>query len=143
MGFISNAGERMTKKWMLLLLLLMPLAAVADELRPATQAEIQLLRKGMKNKVYDANNAVFRNVTIGGGGYATNMCGQVSVRSRDGNYESFLTFLAIHVITNPKEPSVVVLIVREHYSDEVSLRQLATCEKEGRLDPKRADDDEW
>ena len=65
---------------MLLLALLMPLAAAADDLRPATQAEIELLRKGMKNKVHDAGDEVFRNVKLGGSGYATTMCGQVSVR---------------------------------------------------------------
>lgn len=133
----------MTKKWVLLLALLMPLAAAADELRPATQAEIELLRKGMKNKVYDSGNAVFRNVKLGGGGYATTMCGQVSVRSSDGNYESFRTFLAVHAITDPKEPSVIVISIREFHSEKVSLFQLDTCEKEGRLDPKRANDDDF
>lgn len=133
----------MTKKWMLLLALLMPLAAAADDLRPATQAEIELLRKGMKNKVHDAGNAVFRNVKLGGGGYATTMCGQVSVRSSDGKYESFRTFLGAHAISDPNNPYVVVVSVREFYSEEVSLFELELCEKQGRLEPKRADDDDF
>lgn len=133
----------MTKKWVLLLALLTPLASAADKLRPATQAEIQLLRQGMKNHIYDADNAAFRNVTFGGGGFATNVCGQVSIRSDDGKYQSFRTFFAVHAITNPKEPSVVVISVREFYSEKVSFFQLDTCEKEGRLDPKRADDDKY
>ena len=108
------------------------LKLVAVRLRPATQDEIRLLRKGIENKINSAKHAVFRNVTVGGGGYASTMCGQVFESSGDGRYDGFRTFYA----TLTDEPRVHVLSVAERYSDESSLAELRLCEKEARVESK-------
>ena len=108
------------------------LKRVAVKLRPATQDEIRLLRKGIENKINSAKHAVFRNVTVGGGGYASTMCGQVFESSGDGRYDGFRTFYA----TLTDEPRVHVLSVAERYSDESSLAELRLCEKEARVESK-------
>lgn len=112
------------------------LKLVAVKLRSATEDEIRLLREGIDNKINSAKQAVFRYVTVGGGGYASTMCGQVFESSGDGRYDGFRTFSA--VLTD--DPRVHVLGIEDHYSDERSLAHLRFCEKEGRMESKYDDE---
>lgn len=105
------------------LLVVLALAAIPGisqaESRPATSAEIELVREGMQDRLKDADSAKFRNVRFGSGDESDTICGDVNAKNSFGAYDGYSAFLAMYIgpedyedsATVKHKPSVYVLAV--------------------------------
>lgn len=76
---------------------LLALPAFAQQTsRPATEAEIEILRDGMESRLKDAESARFRNVRFGAGEHKEVVCGEVNSKNSYGAYAGFTSFIANH-----------------------------------------------
>ena len=62
--------------------------------RPATEAEIELVREAMEDRLKDSESARFRNVRVGTGEHKDVICGDVNSKNSYGAYAGFTGFMA-------------------------------------------------
>lgn len=97
-----------------------PMLAHAES-RPATKAEIELVREGMQDRLKDADSAKFRNVRFGSGQEKSTICGDVNAKNSYGAYNGYVSFIASYIgpdaytdsATVKHKPSVIVIGVDE------------------------------
>jgi hypothetical protein len=83
-------------------------SAAYAESRPATKAQIELVREAMQERLKDADSAKFRNVRFGSGDNKGTICGDVNAKNSFGAYGGFVSFMAAYISPDDYTDSATV-----------------------------------
>lgn len=121
--------KKMVLEGAVLLALALASSTVFAQSRPATTAEIAMVRAALQDQLKDADSAKFRNVKIATAGeHKGTICGEVNAKNSYGAYGGYSAFMGMYV--GPKDytdaatvhhkASVIILGVDESDSSVVA-----------------------
>ena len=87
--------------------------------KPATPAQIELIRKAMEGQLKDSYSAKFKDVRFGSGSSSNVICGEVNAKNSYGAYTGYVAFMAMYLISD--SPSVILLQIDDDVGGGASI----------------------